>query len=135
MESNKDEIVYTCTNPQVINHTLFCDGNCWNCGYHRQLVDDRFVIKNMQLPVPDDNDLNDAAQKFSIDVTGNTDFSVIRSFKVGATWQKRKMVGSAFEGGAYSYRNGYIHVSCDIDENTTDIKLGDRVKLIVVPVK
>lgn len=71
-----------------MDHTLFCDGNCWGCGYHRQLVDDKFVIKNIQLP--DDKDLNNAAQKFSIDVTGNTNFSVMRSFKVGATWQRQK---------------------------------------------
>lgn len=36
MEDKKD-IVYTCTNPQVLNRTLMCDGNCWNCGYHQPL--------------------------------------------------------------------------------------------------
>ncbi len=38
MEDKKD-IIYTCTNPQIVNRSLFCDGNCWNCGYHQPLQD------------------------------------------------------------------------------------------------
>lgn len=36
MEDKKD-IIYTCTNPRVADRSLFCDGNCWNCGYHQPL--------------------------------------------------------------------------------------------------
>ncbi len=38
MEDKKD-IIYTCTNPQVLDRTLMCDGNCWNCGYHQPKQD------------------------------------------------------------------------------------------------
>lgn len=33
--------VYTCTHPSVMNGTMFCDGNCWMCGYHQK----RFVFQ------------------------------------------------------------------------------------------
>lgn len=33
--NNNYDIVYTCTNPQVLDRTLMCDGNCWTCGYHQ----------------------------------------------------------------------------------------------------
>lgn len=32
----KEGDVYTCTHPSVMNGTMFCDGNCWNCGYHQK---------------------------------------------------------------------------------------------------
>jgi len=49
-----------------------------------------------------------------------------------ANWQKEQMMKDAVNGGCFSYRNGYKHISCDIDEHLTDIELGDKVKLIII---
>ena len=50
----------------------------------------------------------------------------------GAKWQKEQMVAKAVDGGCFSYKNGFVHISCDIDEHLTDIKMGDKVKVIVI---
>lgn len=42
--------VYTCTHPSVMNGTMFCDGNCWMCGYHQKL--EKFVIKKVMEQKP-----------------------------------------------------------------------------------
>jgi len=57
---------------------------------------------------------------------------LIYAFKAGAKWHKEQMMKDAVDGGCFSYRNGYKHISCDIDENLTNIKLGDKVKLIII---
>lgn len=49
-----------------------------------------------------------------------------------AKWQQEQIMKGAVNGGCFSYRNGYKHISCDIDEHLTDIKLGDKVKLIII---
>ena len=43
-----------------------------------------------------------------------------------------EMKKDAIEGGCFSYKNGYVHISCDIDEHLTDIKIGDKVKVIII---
>lgn len=63
-------------------------------------------------------------QKYSLDFG-----DIARHF---ADWQKQQMMKDAVKGGCFSYRNGYKHISCDIEENHTDIKLGDRVKMIII---
>lgn len=50
----------------------------------------------------------------------------------GSKWQLEKMMANAIEGGCFSYKNGFVHISCDIDEHLTDIKIGDKVKVIVI---
>ena len=54
------------------------------------------------------------------------------SYITGAEWQKEQMMSKAVEGWCFSYKNGFVHISCDIDEHLTDIKIGDKVKLIIV---
>jgi len=54
------------------------------------------------------------------------------SFKAGAQWQKQQMMAKAVEGGCFSYKNGFVHISCDVDEHLTDVKFGDKVKVIVI---
>ena len=53
-------------------------------------------------------------------------------FKAGAKWQKEQMMAKAIKGGCFSYKNGFVHISCDIDERVTNIKFGDKVKVIVI---
>ena len=50
----------------------------------------------------------------------------------GANWQKEQMMAKAIEGGCFSYKNGFVHISCDVDEHITNIKFGDKVKVIVI---
>ena len=57
---------------------------------------------------------------------------VIKIARHFANWQKEQMMKGAVKGGCFSYRNGYKHISCDIDEKLTDIKLGDKVKLFII---
>jgi hypothetical protein len=54
------------------------------------------------------------------------------AFEDGAKWKKEEMMTKAIEGRCFSYKNGFVHISCDIDEYLTDIKLGDKVKLIPI---
>jgi hypothetical protein len=42
----------------------------------------------------------------------------------GAKWQKEQLMAKAIDGGCFSFKNGYVHI--------TDIKLGDKVKVIVI---
>ena len=47
--------VYTCIHPAVMNGVMFCDGNCWMCGYHQKQK--RFVFqKTIQENNTDEND-------------------------------------------------------------------------------
>ena len=50
----------------------------------------------------------------------------------GMEKMKEEMMAKAIEGGCFSYRNGFVHISCDIDEHITNIKLGEKVKVIVI---
>ena len=59
----------------------------------------------------------------------------IDAIEYGIEYGKQEMMKDAVEGGCFSYRNGYKHISCDIDEHLTDIKLGDKVKLIILKEK
>lgn len=45
---------------------------------------------------------------------------------------REELMKDAIEGGCFSYKNGYVHISCDIDEHLTDIKIGDKVKVIII---
>ena len=100
-------------------------------------------------------DLEKAAEDYGIRQGLELKPFAIKYFKAGANWQKQQdqstielaedhamlagmekmkeqMMAKAVEGGCFSYKNGFVHISCDIDEHLTDIKIGDKVKVIVI---
>ena len=98
--------------------------------------------KNSQEPVSDE--LEDAASRYAKEEYSRKNPAtlpdrciccyapIMYAFRYGANWQKERMMKEAVKGGCFSYRNGYKHISCDIDEKLTDIKLGDKVKLVII---
>ena len=98
--------------------------------------------KNSQEPVSDE--LEDAASRYAKEEYSRKNPAtlpdrciccyapIMYAFRNGANWQKERMMKEAVKGGCFSYRNGYKHISCDIDEKLTDIKLGDKVKLVII---
>lgn len=50
----------------------------------------------------------------------------------GMEKMKEEMMAKAVDGGCFSYKNGFVHISCDVDERITNIKFGDKVKLIII---
>lgn len=85
---------------------------------------------------PVSEDLEEAVNAYigyapEVDESSST-YGKRQAFKAGAEWQKQQMMKNAVKGGCFSYRNGYKHISCDIDEKLTDIKFGDKIKVIVI---
>ena len=58
--------------------------------------------------------------------------AVKMAYDKGMADAKEQMMAKAVEGGCFSYKNGFVHISCDVDERTTNIKFGDKVKVIVI---
>lgn len=56
----------------------------------------------------------------------------VDAIEYGMRLHKEQMMAKAIDGGCFSYKNGFVHISCDVDENHTDIKMGDKVKVIVI---
>lgn len=80
---------------------------------------------------PASEDLEEAADSY-IETHGEILGFGKQTFKDGAKWQKQQMMAKAVEGGCFSYKNGFVHISCDVDEHLTDVKFGDKVKVIVI---
>lgn len=56
----------------------------------------------------------------------------LRAIEYAKREAKQQMMAKAVEGGCFSYKNGFVHISCDVDEHLTDVKFGDKVKVIVI---
>lgn len=82
---------------------------------------ERFVVEQMEA----DGDVDDFVRRGIDDIA-------LKYAALGAQWQRERMMKDAIEGGCFSYKNGYVHISCDIDEHLTDIKMGDKVKVIII---
>ena len=111
------------------------------------------TVKNWKEPVSED--LEKAAKQYEEDAVFYAGRNISDFFKAGAKWQKEQdqstielaedhamlagmekmkeeMMAKAVEGGCFSYKNGFVHISCDVDERVTNIKFGDKVKVIVI---
>lgn len=96
-----------------------------------------YLTKHRQEPASEE--LADAINNYCLNarkgyprVKDKIDIFICNAFEAGAEWQEGRMKKDAVEGGCYSYKNGYVHISCDIDEHLTDIKIGDKVKVIII---
>jgi hypothetical protein len=69
-------------------------------------------------------------QKLHLTIFNGEDLEI--AIDKATQWQKAQMMKDAVDGGCFSYKNGYLHISCDIDEHLTDIKIGDKVKVIII---
>lgn len=101
---------------------VLCDGCEEECKY-------------AQKEEPVSEELEEAAEKYAYELCpsiGVANTEAEQSFKAGAKWQKEQLMAKAVEGGCFSYKNGFVHISCDVDEHLTDIKFGDKVKVIVI---
>ena len=67
MDETRIEKFCGCSNPQVKDRTLFCDGNCSICGY-RYTIDTNEVINNM------------SKYELNIDLAEGKDVSVENTF-------------------------------------------------------
>lgn len=92
--------------------------------------------KNSQEPVSEG--LEEAAENYAAtdELLPNgkvmINFQAEKAFRAGAKWQKEQMMKDAIDGGCFSWKNGYVHISCDIDEHLTNIRMCDKVKVIVI---
>ena len=83
-------------------------------------------------------DLEEVSDKYGKNIESNYSNDmfdrgdIMKAFEDGAQWQREQMMVEAVEGGCFSYKNGYVHISCDIDEHLTNIKFGDKIKVIVI---
>lgn len=126
--------------------------------YHILCNLDTYIDSLQEEPISEE--LEEAAKNHAVERYRATRDMVLAekckwSFKEGAEWQKKQdqstielaedhamlagmekmkeeMMEKAVEGGCFSYKNGFVHISCDVDEHLTDVKFGDKVKVIVI---
>lgn len=95
----------------------------------------RYISSLQEEPVSEELEeaVDEYAPDFSNSIASKAAVDAVRdAFKAGAKWQMAQVIKNAVEGGCFFYKNGYYHISCDVDEHLTDIKMGDKVKVIVV---
>lgn len=109
-----------------------------NSAYGIGFIEGMVEYRNSLLKESMSEDLEEVSDKYGKNIESNYSNDmfdrgdIMKAFEDGAQWQREQMMAEAVEGGCFSYKNGYVHISCDIDEHLTNIKFGDKIKVIVI---
>ena len=109
-----------------------------NSAYGIGFIEGMVEYRNSLLKESMSEDLEEVSDKYGKNIESNYSNDmfdrgdIMKAFEDGAQWQREQMMAKAVEGGCFSYKNGYVHISCDIDEHLTNIKFGDKIKVIVI---